>query len=563
MGSVRSKLLFSFLVVLLFTVGIGWNGIAKIEQVQTNSSEVTNKWMFGIETINTIAQLVEQYMGNYYQLELTSSADERKPLTTARDTLVRNIEQSLAQYEKTITDETDRSNYDSLTNNWGMFRKRFDLIAEAPEGSEEQTKATREAMMYFNNMRSLLKLMVMFDHNGAVQSTERSKEIYKNALAVFALWGTAALAAIGLIAFYLIRAITVPLKTATSALDRISDGDLTLKPLAVKRKDEFGTMMTAANRMLGRLQDSVNRMQQSSVAVAGSSKELSERAERNAEAAKQVAESIRQVSSGSDSQARYAAECSKVIDEMAEGVQRIAHNTSEVAELSKGAADSAGGGSEVIREVSRKMEGLSSSLAQTAQTIRRLASQTDRIGEISSLIGDIATRTNLLSLNAAIEAARAGEHGKGFAVVAGEVRKLAAQTEESSKSIIDLIHAIQRDTALVARTIGGNVEEARESVAAVRNAEEAFGVIAGSTAEVSARLQETAAAAEQLSASSEEVAASVETMGDLAVRTAGMAERVAAATEEQLASCEEIRRSSGELSGVADGMRQLAGQFRV
>ncbi|MGD1717232.1 methyl-accepting chemotaxis protein [Dapis sp. BLCC M172] len=78
-----------------------------------------------------------------------------------------------------------------------------------------------------------------------------------------------------------------------------------------------------------------------------------------------------------------------------------------------------------------------------AQQITRLSEQTNQIGNISQLVGDLANQTNMLALNAAVEAVRAGEHGKGFGVVASEIRKLADESRKSAEKIYTLVADIQ------------------------------------------------------------------------------------------------------------------------
>ncbi|HEY9749822.1 MAG TPA: methyl-accepting chemotaxis protein, partial [Allocoleopsis sp.] len=83
---------------------------------------------------------------------------------------------------------------------------------------------------------------------------------------------------------------------------------------------------------------------------------------------------------------------------------------------------------------------------QIAEHILRLSEQTNQIGNISELVRDLASQTNMLALNAAVEAARAGEHGKGFTVVAAEIRKLADQSRKSTERINALVADIQNTT---------------------------------------------------------------------------------------------------------------------
>jgi methyl-accepting chemotaxis protein len=157
-----------------------------------------------------------------------------------------------------------------------------------------------------------------------------------------------------------------------------------------------------------------------------------------------------------------------------------------------------------------QMEEIRKASMESATAIKELDNKSKQIGEIVSLITNIADQTNLLALNAAIEAARAGEHGRGFAVVADEVRKLAEESRDAAKEISRLISQIQHDTGVVVGsvergniTVASGVEALNETVGAMKE------IVQGAikTAEM---VQEIAAAAQEQSASIEQITASVE-----------------------------------------------------
>jgi Methyl-accepting chemotaxis protein len=173
--------------------------------------------------------------------------------------------------------------------------------------------------------------------------------------------------------------------------------------------------------------------------------------------------------------------------------------------------------------------------------LQRMEEQARQIGQFSALIGEIAAQTHLLALNAAIEASHAGERGPGFAVVAGEVRKLAAQTDESVHDITELSKEVEANTVQAVLTMKRGLDEVQLSVAAVESAESTLDSLARSAQDVNLRIQEAAAAAEQLSASSEEVAASIVSMGE----------------------SEEISASSQMLSTVAAELQDLVRTIRL
>ncbi|MNY28845.1 Methyl-accepting chemotaxis protein McpA [compost metagenome] len=213
--------------------------------------------------------------------------------------------------------------------------------------------------------------------------------------------------------------------------------------------------------------------------------------------------------------------------------------------------------------VVHRMQAVSTSVDEANQVIQELERHSQSIGQITTLIGNIASQTNLLALNAAIEAARAGESGKGFAVVAGEVRKLSSQTDESVREISELIASIQHDSARAVGVMNNGRTEVQEGLHEVTIAEKAFGQIVQASQEVAGKIQETAAAAQEMAASSEEVAATVAQVGFVAQQTSGTAQSVAAVTEEQLASAEEITSSAKNLADIASDLNLVVGSFRL
>jgi len=138
------------------------------------------------------------------------------------------------------------------------------------------------------------------------------------------------------------------------------------------------------------------------------------------------------------------------------------------------------------------MATLTETVGAIQKQILRLSEQTDRIGNISSLVSDLANQTNMLALNAAVEAVRAGESGKGFAVVASEIRKLADRSKESASKINALVADIQkaiRSTATVTddgtKTVENGVKIARKTADAFAGVAEAIDRIVLNSKEIS------------------------------------------------------------------------------
>jgi len=157
-------------------------------------------------------------------------------------------------------------------------------------------------------------------------------------------------------------------------------------------------------------------------------------------------------------------------EEMSSTIQNVAENTGQAVNLAATVDSAASTGLEVVQQTWQSMNSIAESVESTLAGIGELERSSANIGEMLSLIEDIADQTNLLSLNAAIEAARAGEAGRGFAVVADEVRSLAEKTTKSTKEIDQIVGKIQQESVRAATSIR------KESVLvqnALRQAEEA------------------------------------------------------------------------------------------
>ena len=157
----------------------------------------------------------------------------------------------------------------------------------------------------------------------------------------------------------------------------------------------------------------------------------------------------RSLSSDALRQAEELAVTLNSVQVMTDSIQRVAESAREAEEVARSASATAlKGGEAVERTVSGILE-IRETVAETTRKVKRLAESSQEISKIVALISQIASRTNLLALNASIEAARAGEAGRGFAIVADEVRQLADRAAKALKEIEQIVLQIQSETGSV------------------------------------------------------------------------------------------------------------------
>ena len=210
----------------------------------------------------------------------------------------------------------------------------------------------------------------------------------------------------------------------------LADGELTV---AAKVTEDFtGAIADSINYSIDQLRDLVATINLTAVQVAGAAQETQATAMHLAEA--------------SEHQAQEIAGASAAINEMAVSIDQVSANASESSAVAERSVAIANKGNEVVHNTITGMDNIREQIQDTSKRIKRLGESSQEIGDIVSLINDIADQTNILALNAAIQASMAGDAGRGFAVVADEVQRLAERSSAATKQIEALVKTIQTDT---------------------------------------------------------------------------------------------------------------------
>lgn len=210
----------------------------------------------------------------------------------------------------------------------------------------------------------------------------------------------------------------------------LADGDLTTE--ATVTEDFTGAIADSINFAIDQMRGLVKAIRDTAVQVASSASEAQGTAMNLADS--------------SENQAQEIAGASAAINEMAVSIDQVSSNAAESATVAERSVTIAKKGSDVVNNTINGMDTIREQIQETSKRIKRLGESSQEIGDIVSLINDIADQTNILSLNAAIQASMAGDAGRGFAVVADEVQRLAERSSAATKQIEALVKTTQTDT---------------------------------------------------------------------------------------------------------------------
>ena len=250
----------------------------------------------------------------------------------------------------------------------------------------------------------------------------------------------------------------------------LADGDLRVQ--ATVTENFTGAIADSINFSIDTMRTMVSKINETSAEVST--------------AADLTRSSVSQLSEASQRQAKEIADVSEAVNEMAVSIDQVSYNAAESSSVAERSVDIASKGAIVVQNTIGGMDKIRGQIQETAKRIKRLGESSQEIGDIVSLINDIADQTNILSLNAAIQASMAGDAGKGFAVVADEVQRLAERSGAAAKQISALVKTIQSDTN---EAVSSMEQTTAEVVQGTRHAQDA-GVSLGEIESVSKTLAE-------------------------------------------------------------------------
>jgi len=460
----------------------------------------------------------------------------------------KNVEAHAASVETFLQDlamapigEGDRTEISGLITSYGAD---FQTMSKARLSVIDEEKALSDSFAKVDPVLQDLTKQIGADFQGATEQAAA-----RNAQTRMIVFGAIILTAIiaFLVAAYIGRRVVAPISAMTGTMLALSGGQKDAIIPATDYSNEIGQMAKSVevfkNSMLEaqRLAAEQAEAQRAQLARAENLTNLTRNFNHD------VAEALRAVNNAVEAMERTAgsmAQSAQVVNDSAQacsaGATEASSNVQTVAAATEELNASIGEiGSQVAMSTKIAEEAVTEA-GKTGDVVTGLVGFTDRIGQVVTLIQDIANQTNLLALNATIEAARAGEAGRGFAVVASEVKNLAQQTARATEDISQQISDVQSSSSTAAQAIN-------QISQTIRRSHEVSAAIAAAIEEQTAATQEIARNVEQAAQGTEEVTQNIV--------------RVSSAARESSEAAGSVRQSAGELAKQSATLDELVQTF--
>lgn len=373
--------------------------------------------------------------------------------------------------------------------------------------------------------------------------------------------------------YFIAKGITTPLGFAVDALNRLAEGDTTVK-IDAGYQDEIGMLLKAMDNMVS----SINKMADAASAIASGdlrvevapkserdvfgnavadmveslrkqTREISEGINVIASSAGQISVTTAQLSTGAVETATSISETTTTLEEVKQTAHVSNQKARHVSDSSQNALQISQKGRKSVEETIGAMNNIMEHMESIAASIVKLSEQSQAIGEIISSVNDITAQSNLLAVNAAIEAARAGEQGKGFSVVAHEIGTLAKQSRESTAQIQSILNDIQK-------AIGAAVMTTERGSKAVENGVRKSGETGEAIQMLTDSISVAAQASTQIAASSQQQLVGMD-------QVALAMENIMQASTQNVDGSRQLETAAGSLGDLGQKLKQLIGKYKV
>lgn len=358
-----------------------------------------------------------------------------------------------------------------------------------------------------------------------------------------------------LLVVLLARRLTKPLVSITGLIKEAAEGDFSIRA-EEGSGNEVGLLAGSFNIMAGKISNILGRIMNSAKELSRCSGKLQD-IETNME---KVGEALKEIAEGTVEQTEDVSQVVEQMAHMEDDFKELKEKSGVLLEEAKGAIGSSLEGEGSIQELKQQNRYVEQNVNLSYDRIKMLETHSAKIADIVGVIGDIASETSLLSLNASIEAARAGEAGRGFAVVAESIGKLAADSTSATGNIEKIIAQLCKDIEATVNEIEKVKSSMTVQMGAAQKVEEIFSRYKELAGQTSSSVNAIDGLIAEMYEIDHSVIRAVESIRDVSRKTEGLSAEVIGALEKEL---KDIQSEVGSLAEISDELEQEMEKFKI
>lgn len=366
-----------------------------------------------------------------------------------------------------------------------------------------------------------------------------------------------------IICFILGRRLMRPLVKVSTIIEEIANGDINADFGMVKEtNDEIGLIIEKMKELTQSLGNIVGKIRNSSDTMSANSYELNDTSSQTLAANNEISKAVEDVAEGSTGMAASISKINENLLEMSNETKDINESVNEIRNQTVAVQDSSKIMNDKIKSMQNSSQKMDEGISAISKRIETVNTTVDKVSNIVSVIEEISSETNLLSLNASIEAARAGDAGKGFAVVAQEIRVLSDNTNTELENIKQIISSLVEECRYCVQASGTIVEDnakQKEEIKAVLDEFSALDEQIQKTAEKADEIEELVTAMIELN---DDITKSSNSLTDVSAANAAATEEMNANIEELNAMMHGVSEMAGHMNDESDGLKEALSFFR-
>lgn len=366
-----------------------------------------------------------------------------------------------------------------------------------------------------------------------------------------------------IICFILGRRLMRPLVKVSTIIEEIANGDINADFGMVKEtNDEIGLIIEKMKELTQSLGNIVGKIRNSSDTMSANSYELNDTSSQTLAANNEISKAVEDVAEGSTGMAASISKINENLLEMSNETKDINESVNEIRNQTVAVQDSSKIMNDKIKSMQNSSQKMDEGISAISKRIETVNTTVDKVSNIVSVIEEISSETNLLSLNASIEAARAGDAGKGFAVVAQEIRVLSDNTNTELENIKQIISSLVEECRYCVQASGTIVEDNAKQKEEIKAVLDEFGSLdeqIQKTAEKADEIEELVTAMIELN---DDITKSSNSLTDVSAANAAATEEMNANIEELNAMMHGVSEMAEHMNNESDGLKEALSFFR-